>query len=217
MDNNERSGLCVRMVREMDPYAVPVTSIGGHNRLPTGYANKSFQTCLTAGAARGLSGAGTSGSPRDMPKIVSVSGVDAATGPDGSSVGLDADLSSDDNSRWIQLVSGGGPAGPGAELLPERAAAFAPLVSPPPLAPAGRPVLCRLPGRFPPTHSAAGTTAAKHRIVPCRSEPSVLVRIVPGWGGHSVCPPSSGTNCRLGPRGRAGGGQREPQTSARSR
>jgi hypothetical protein len=175
MDINERSGLRVRMVREMDPYAVPVTSIGGHNRLPVGYANKSLHTCLTAGAGRGLSDAGTSGSPRDMPKVVPVSGVDAATRPEGSSVELDADPTSDDSSRGIQLVSGGGPAGPDAELLPERAAAFAPLVSPPPQAPAGRSVLCRLSGRFPPTHGAAGT-AAKDRIVPCRSEPSVPVR-----------------------------------------
>jgi hypothetical protein len=216
MDNDERSGLCVRMVRDMDPYAVPVTSIGGHNRLPVGYANKSLHTCLTAGADRGISDAGTSGSPRDMPKVVQVSGMDAATRPAGSSVELDADPTSDDNSRGIQLVSGGGPAGPDVELLPERAAAFAPLVKSPPLAPAGRPVLCRLPGRLPPTPSVAGT-AAKDRIVPYRGEPSVLVAKVPSGGGHSVSPPSSGTNCRLGPRGRAGGGQREPQTSARSR
>src|SRR5918993_2896433 len=102
MDTNERSRLCARMVREMDPYAVPVTSIGGHNRLPAGYANKSLHTCLSAGPGRGISDAGTNGSSRDMPKLVPVSGVDAASGPDGSSVGLDADLSSDDNSRGIQ-------------------------------------------------------------------------------------------------------------------
>jgi len=204
MDTNERSGLCVRMVREMDPYAVPVTSIGGLNRLPTGYANKSFQTCLTAGAGRRLLDVGTSGSPRDMPKIVSVSGVGAAAGPDGSSVGLDADLSSDDNLSGIQLVSGQGPAGPDAELQSERAAAFAPLVSPPPQAPAGRSVLCRLSGRFPPTHGTAGT-AAKDRIVPCRSEPSVLVRIgarlgrpfrMPAVLGYQLSPRSEGPSRR---------------------
>jgi hypothetical protein len=144
MDTNERPGLCARMVREMDPYAVPVTSIGRHNRLPAGYPNKSLHTHLTAGAGRGISDAETSGSPRDMPKVVPVSGMDAATGPAGAS-------------------------------LPERAPAFTPLVSPPPRAPAGRPALCQLPGRFPPTHNAAGT-AAQDRIVPRRSEPSVLVR-----------------------------------------
>jgi hypothetical protein len=146
------------MVREMDPYAVPVTSIGGHNRLPAGYADKSLHTRLTAGARHGSSDDETSGSPSDMPRVVPVSGQVDATDPVGSSVGSDDVLSSDHNARGIQLVPGHVcrvRANP--ELVFGRGATFAPLLSPPPRAPAGRPVLCQLPGRFPPIRGAART------------------------------------------------------------
>jgi hypothetical protein len=179
MDTKGRSGgaLCARMVRELDPYAVPVTSIGGHNRLPAGYANKSLRTRLTAGAGNGISDDETSGSPRGMLRVVPLSGQDDATDPFGSSVEPDDDLSSDDNSRGIQLVPGHvGRARPNPELVSGRGAALAPLVSLPPRAPAGRPVLCRLPGRFPPIHGVA-RTGATDRTDPPRSQPSVLFRI----------------------------------------
>ncbi len=52
-----------RMVREMDPYAMPVMSIGRHNCLPAGYANKSLRTCLTARPCRGISDGETSDTP----------------------------------------------------------------------------------------------------------------------------------------------------------
>jgi hypothetical protein len=42
------AGTCVRMVRDTDPYVIPVTSIRRHNRLPAGYANRSLRTCLDA-------------------------------------------------------------------------------------------------------------------------------------------------------------------------
>jgi len=193
MDTNERSGLCARMVREMDPYAVPVTSIGGHNRLPTGYANKSLHTRLTASACNGISDYETSGSPSDMPKVVPVSGQDDATETYGASVGLDADRSSDDNSRRIQLVPGDvGRARQGAELQAERAPTLPPLLSPPPPAPAGRPVLCQLPGRFRPIHSAA-RSGAKDRPVPSRKRAFGVSASVPDWGGHSACPSFPGS------------------------
>jgi hypothetical protein len=38
----------VRMIRENDPYAVPLTSLGRHNQLAAGYANKSLRTLLKA-------------------------------------------------------------------------------------------------------------------------------------------------------------------------
>jgi hypothetical protein len=44
----------VRMVRENDPYAVPLTSLGRHNQLAAGYANKSLRTLLKA-PERGIS------------------------------------------------------------------------------------------------------------------------------------------------------------------
>ena len=37
----------VRMARESDPYATPVTSTGSCNRLPVGYANKPPRTHVT--------------------------------------------------------------------------------------------------------------------------------------------------------------------------
>ena len=53
----ERSGgvMCVRMIREADPYAIPLTSIGRHHQLPAGYANKSLRTCLEASAGHEVS------------------------------------------------------------------------------------------------------------------------------------------------------------------
>ena len=47
----------VHMAREMDPYAFPVVSAGRHNRLPSGYANKSMRTRLSGCAALGSAGA----------------------------------------------------------------------------------------------------------------------------------------------------------------
>ena len=38
--------VCVRMVRESDPYATPVTSSPACDRLPVGYPNKSARTHL---------------------------------------------------------------------------------------------------------------------------------------------------------------------------
>jgi hypothetical protein len=55
-----KGALRARMAREMDPYAIPVMSIGRHNCLPAGYANKSLRTCLTARPRRGISDVETS-------------------------------------------------------------------------------------------------------------------------------------------------------------
>ncbi len=41
----------VHMVRDVDPYALPVTSTRTQNRLPRGYANRSLRTRLTRRAA----------------------------------------------------------------------------------------------------------------------------------------------------------------------
>lgn len=46
----------VRMARDTDAYAVPVTSAGRHNRLPSGYANKSLRTRLSGCTAPGSAG-----------------------------------------------------------------------------------------------------------------------------------------------------------------
>ncbi len=180
MDTSEPSVdvLRVRLVREMDPYAIPVTSIGRYNRLAVGYANKSLRTRLTTRARDGISDDETTDSSSDAPKVVApVSDLNSATEPHGSSVRLAADLTSDDNSRRIPLApSDEVPVEPDAELLPERVPTFAPLVSRPPETPAGRLVLCRLPGRFPHIHSAARTTA-KDRTAPSSGEPLMLFRI----------------------------------------
>jgi len=47
----------VHMARDMDAYAVPVTSSVRHNRLPVGYANKSLRSRLSGCAAVGSSDA----------------------------------------------------------------------------------------------------------------------------------------------------------------
>jgi len=50
-----RGVMCVRMIREADPYAIPLTSIGRHHQLPAGYANRSLRTCLKASAGHEVS------------------------------------------------------------------------------------------------------------------------------------------------------------------
>lgn len=47
----------VHMARDMDAYAAPVTSAVRHNRLPSGYANKSLRSRLSGCTALGSSGA----------------------------------------------------------------------------------------------------------------------------------------------------------------
>jgi hypothetical protein len=65
VNRNEPSKvICVRMVRETDPYAVPRTSLGRHNHLAAGYANKSLRTLLK-GPERGISQAERADSFRD--------------------------------------------------------------------------------------------------------------------------------------------------------
>jgi|tagenome__1003787_1003787.scaffolds.fasta_scaffold20951837_2 hypothetical protein len=50
----------VQMAHDTDPYATPVLNVGRHNRLPSGYANKSVRTRLTGCAVPTTSGAHTS-------------------------------------------------------------------------------------------------------------------------------------------------------------
>jgi hypothetical protein len=171
-----RSRLCVRMAREIDPYAFPVTSIGRNNRLATGYANKSLRTRLTARPGRGISDDRTSAS-NDMLMVVPVSEPDSATQLQRSSVGLDADAGSDDSSGGLQRAcSDVSPAEPDVELLLKRAASLVPPASWPPETPAGRLVFRQLPGRFPHIHGAA-LPAARDLVAPPTSKPPMVFRV----------------------------------------
>ena len=176
-----KSVMCVPMVQENDPYAVPVTSMVRHNQLPPRYANESFSTRLTARVGRGISGPGTSHSRTDASKVgVQVSGPDSATGPSGRSVGRGAEFSGDSDSRGIHVT----PSATGsADLPPERVPNIALPASRPPLTPAGRLVLNRLPGRFPPVDGPS-PSAAQDRITPPGRDSSMFLRIG-AWFGRS--------------------------------
>ena len=140
--------LCVCMVQETDPYAVPVTSMDRHNRLAAGYANKSLRTRLPAPAGRRLTAARTNDSSCDTSKVVvPLSAPDRTTEPRGCSVRVGADL-----QERQQLAR----------------------VTVPTDTPAGRLVLYRLPGRSPAGDGAARVAGDDRTAPPGRKSPTLV-------------------------------------------
>jgi hypothetical protein len=176
VNRNEPSKvICVRMVRESDPYAVPLTSLSRHNRLAAGYANKSLRTLLK-GPDRGMSEAERAGSFRDARRSsfrrransvlepyrgsIKSSATSATTCPTGPSSSARAAASA-------ELV---------VRLSPAYHRTFPPLDSRAPQTPAGRPVLGRLPGWFPKMGNA-GRSRATDGMTPHGTANPMLRRI----------------------------------------
>jgi hypothetical protein len=149
VNRNEPSKvICVRMVRETDPYAVPVTSLGRHNHLAAGYANKSLRTLLK-GPERGISQAERADSFRDARRSSFRCRTNSAMEPYRGSVESSATSATTCPTGPSSSARAAASARPVVRLSPAYPRTCPLLDSRAPHTPAGRPVLCRLPGWFP--------------------------------------------------------------------